>query len=144
MKKPNEFKTSDVADSMAAAAAMLDVPLETVKRMKRAGCVAFRGSRVDLRTLAKAIAADAEPKPSEILEFLVARIAKLVGNKPLPPNDAEKLTVAIHNGFGAALMVLEPDRVDEFLKKSGAMFNQIFAACAARQEKHNAENKMKR
>src|SRR5580704_4440543 len=61
MKKTNDFKPFDVADTMAAAAARLDVPLEIVKRMKRAGCAAFKGSRVGLRELAEAIAADAEP-----------------------------------------------------------------------------------
>jgi hypothetical protein len=61
MKKPNEFKTFDVADSMAAAASALDVPLEVVKRMKRSGSVAFKGSRVHLRELARAILSGQEP-----------------------------------------------------------------------------------
>ena|SRR5437667_965090 len=61
MKKASQFGIFSVADSMQAAASALDVPLEVVKRMKRSGCVAFRGSRIHLRELADAILAAEEP-----------------------------------------------------------------------------------
>ena len=50
--KTNGFKPfDDVADSMAAAASRLGVPLEAVKLAKRNGSSAFRGSRVHLGQL---------------------------------------------------------------------------------------------
>jgi len=52
MKKDDFRPFDDVADSMAAAASRLGVPLEAVKMAKRAGCTAFRGSRIHLGELA--------------------------------------------------------------------------------------------
>jgi hypothetical protein len=40
--------------------------------------------------------------------------------------DSRKLTEAIHLGFGAALSVVEPDGVDQFLKKSATLMENIF------------------
>lgn len=50
---PGEVKASEglVADSMKAAGAMLNVPLSEVKRAKKNGCEAFRGSRVWIEPL---------------------------------------------------------------------------------------------
>jgi hypothetical protein len=47
---------ADLYDSMASAAAGEGISLELVRRAKRAGCVAFRGSRVDGAALRKFIA----------------------------------------------------------------------------------------
>ncbi len=49
------FGERESADSMAAAAARLGVPLSVIKHYKRQGCPAFRGSRVYLRPLAEMI-----------------------------------------------------------------------------------------
>jgi hypothetical protein len=40
--------------------------------------------------------------------------------------DSDKLCQAIHNGFAAALCVVEPESADDFLKKSSAMFASVF------------------
>ena len=59
--KPTEFDEKEAADSMQAAASRLGVPLTLVKRCKRQGSRAFRGSRIYLKLLAQEIAAIDEP-----------------------------------------------------------------------------------
>ena len=59
--KPTEFDEKEAADSMRAAAARLNVPLELVRRCKSQGSLAFRGSRIYLKLLAHEIAAIDEP-----------------------------------------------------------------------------------
>jgi hypothetical protein len=132
MKTADKFGTFDVADSMAAAAARLNVPLEVVKQAKREGCTAFKGSRVHLRELAGAIASPVEqPSTAEVLLIMVKQIVRRIkAVESLPLNAARKreignLTEAIHNGFGLALSILELDNVDQFLKRSAALFEQI-------------------
>jgi len=131
METADKFGTFDVADSMTAAAARLDVPLEVVKQMKRAGCSAFKGSRVHLHELAETIEAVERPSTSDVLLSIVKEVARIVASK-LPHGDAKfradcgKITVAIHEGFGAALLVVEPDKGDDFLRKSSALFENIF------------------
>jgi hypothetical protein len=56
-----EFSEKESADSMQAAASLLGAPLELVKRCKRQGSRAFRGSRIYLKLLAEEIAAIDEP-----------------------------------------------------------------------------------
>jgi hypothetical protein len=56
-----DFSEKEAADSMQAAASRLGVPLELVKRCKRQGSPAFRGSRIYLKLLAQEIAVIDEP-----------------------------------------------------------------------------------
>ena len=133
MKTCDNFHTFDVADSMAAAAARLDVPLEVVKQAKREGCTAFKGSRVHLRELAEAIASLVEqPSTAEVLLIMIKEIVRRIkAVESLPLNAARKreignLTETIHNGFGLSLAILEPGNVDQFLKRSAALFEQMF------------------
>ena len=159
MKKPNEFTKSDVADSMQAAASRLGIPVEIVKRMKRNGCPAFKGSRVYLAELDRAIKAANEPDfymfpipvsencnervkngfrqmlllalrshwlgAAEILEIVLQWVREIIRSWPFTRDqkkDIINLAVAIHQGLGAAMMVLDWDGTDEFLKKSAAIF----------------------
>ena len=46
MKRKAKSNTPETADSMRAAAATLKVPIHVLKRLKDAGCPAFRGSRI--------------------------------------------------------------------------------------------------
>ena len=131
MKTSDNFQTFDVADSMSAVAARAEVPLELIKKMKRAGCTAFKGSRVHLRELVEAIAASEGPSTSDVLLSIVEEVARIVASKLPQGNarfraDSRKLTEVIHLGFGAALAVAEPGNIDQFLKRSAALFEQVF------------------
>jgi len=64
-------------------------------------CAAFKGSRVYLGDLAKAIEPDEKPGLSELLLSLVEQIAKAVGHIPL--DDAYTITRVFHEGFGLAV-----------------------------------------
>src|SRR5437773_9456345 len=112
MKTSDNFHTFDVADSMAAAAARLDLPLEKVKEMKRAGCAAFKGSRVYLRKLSKEIEASEKPSASEFLLIVLEEAASVVASKKQPPEEAFNLTSAMQLGLGVVVLVLEPEHVD--------------------------------
>jgi hypothetical protein len=68
----------EVADSMANAAARLGVPLEAVKMAKRAGCDAFKGSRVNLGRLQKFFMTQAT-RPQPTLSELLLCVVKDVG-----------------------------------------------------------------
>ena len=160
--KPTEFGEKEAADSMRAAAARLDVPLELVKECKRKGSSAFRGSRVYLRPLAEMIASGetetdtilfpiptgpgASPKtfsefrellrvsirshllrPSEIFEILIQQVidrltntsgATISARSKRELEEYDKLTHAIHLGFGVATCLLDGDAVDEYLRRS--------------------------
>jgi hypothetical protein len=68
-------------------------------------------------------------QPSEILEILLAQIinrldyAFLSAISPRPKREAkvfDKLTRAIHEGFGLALMLLDVDATDKYLRRSAA------------------------
>ena len=133
MKKENFKPLDDVADSMAAAASGLGVPLEVVKIAKRAGCDAFRGSRVHLGKLREWLAsAKKEPSTGDVLLIIAEQVASNVAEKLLlcrdPKFEAEsdRLCQAVHLGFAVALCVVEPDSADEFLKKSSALFERVF------------------
>jgi hypothetical protein len=115
----------DVADSMAAAAGRLNVPLAKVKEMKRAGCTAFRGSRVHLGELAKALAVEKELTTSEILTTILEEVAMIIADRNTPQPDAFNLTSAVQVGFGVAVLVLEPAQVDEFLRQSAKLCERI-------------------
>jgi hypothetical protein len=128
----NDFQVfDDVADSMQAAASRLGVPLEAVKQAKRQGCDAFRGSRVHVGKLSKWLTAQKDPGAAAVLLIMVKEVARIVTEK-LPHNnakfraDSEKLTEQIHLGFACALIVIEPDAVDTFLRRSAAMMDNIF------------------
>ncbi|SRR6266705_2190713 len=131
--KTNHFKPfDDVADSMANAAARIGVPIEVIREAKRNGSSAFRGSRVDLTQLREEIASASKgPSTSDVLLMIVEEVAGIVASK-LPHTDAVfksdscRITEAIHNGFACALVVVEPDSVDQFLKKSAALMENIF------------------
>jgi hypothetical protein len=127
MKTSEDFKPSDdVADSMAAAAARLNVPLAKVKELKRAGCPAFRGSRVHLGELAKAlVAVEKELTISGVLTTILEEVATIIADKNTPQPDAFKLTSAVQLGFGVAVLVLEPAQVDEFLRQSAKLCERI-------------------
>jgi hypothetical protein len=125
--KTDDFKPfDDVADSMAAAAGRLNVPLAKVKEMKRAGCTAFRGSRVHLGELAKALAAvEKEPILSDTLTTILEQVATIIADKKTPQPDAFNLTFAVQLGFGVAVLVLEPAQVDQFLRQSAKLCERI-------------------
>jgi len=131
--KKDVFKPFDVADSMAAAASRLGVPLEAVKMAKRAGCKAFRGSRVHLGKLREWLASTKKkPSTSDVLLMIVQDVAQRISDALARcpgkrfRTDCDKLCEAIHNGFGAALCVVEPNSTDDFLRESSAMFESVF------------------
>jgi hypothetical protein len=131
-KHDHDFLPFDVADSLANAAGRSGIPIEAIKAAKRAGCDAFRGSRVHLGKLREWLAsAEKGPSTSDVLLMIVQDVARIVAEK-LPRGDARfradsrKLTVRIHEGFGAALIVVEQDKVDDFLSKSSAIFEGVF------------------
>jgi hypothetical protein len=133
MKKDDFIPFDDVADSMAAAASRLGVPLQAVKVAKRTGCDAFRGSRVHLGKLREWLAsAEKESSTSDNLLMIVQNVAQRVSEvlARCPGKrfrtDSDKLCQAIHNGFAAALCIVEPDSADGFLRKSGALFESVF------------------
>jgi hypothetical protein len=126
MKTSEDFKPSDdVADSMAAAAARLNVPLAKIKELKRAGCTAFRGSRVHLGELAKELAVEKELTMSGVLTTILEEVATIIADKKTPQPDAFNLTSAVQLGFGVAVLVLEPAQVDEFLQQSAKLCERI-------------------
>jgi hypothetical protein len=124
--KTDDFKPfDDVADSMAAAAPRLNVPLAKVKEMKRAGCTAFRGSRVHLGELAKALAVEKELTLSDAFTTILEEVATIIADRNTPQPDAFNLTSAVQVGFGVAVLVLEPAQVDEFLRQSAELCERI-------------------
>jgi hypothetical protein len=126
MKTSEDFKPfDDVADSMAAAAARLNVPLAKVKEMKRAGCTAFRGSRVHLDDLAKALAVEKELTISDALTTILEEVATIIADRKTPQPDAFNLTSAVQVGFGVAVLILKPAQVDEFLRQSAKLCERI-------------------
>ena len=126
MKTSEDFKPfDDVADSMAAAAARLNVPLAKVKELKRAGCTAFRGSRVHLDDLAKALAVEKELTISDALTTILEEVATIIADRKTPQPDAFNLTSAVQVGFGVAVLILEPAQVDEFLRQSAKLCERI-------------------
>jgi hypothetical protein len=84
-----------------------------------------------LRELVEAIAASEGPSTSNVLLSIVKEVARIVASK-LQQGDAKfrsdsrKLTEVIHIGFGVALVVVEPGNVDQFLKRSATLFEQVF------------------
>src|SRR5262245_14589330 len=154
LMKP-EFGEKEAADSMRAAASRLGVPLELVKQCKRQGSRAFRGSRIYLKLLAHEIAAINEPdtvpfnipvgpncspetveKFQELLRVAIhsrflttGEIIEVLGPN-LESKEFGKVTEVIHTGFGAAVMLLEPDSAtDDFLKRTVAALTR---ACRRR------------
>ena len=124
--KKNDFKPfDDVADSMAAAASRLGVPLEAVKMAKRAGCTAFRGSRVRLGELATALAVEKELTMSGVLTTILEEVATIIADRKTPQPDAFNLTSAVQLGFAVAVLVLEPAQVDEFLQQNAKLCERI-------------------
>ena len=133
MKKDDFKPFDDVVDSMAAAASRLGVPLEAVKLAKRAGCDAFRGSRVHLGKLRQWLtSAEKEPSTSDILLMIAHGVAQRVSYAlaRFPGKrfraESDKLCQAIQLGLGATVCVVEPDSADEFLAESAALFESIF------------------
>ena len=122
-----DFKPfDDVVDSMSAAAGRLGVPLEMVKAAKRAGSDAFRGSRVHLGKLAGAIAsAKKEPSTSQAFMVILEQAASVIASKEQPPEETFNLTSAMQVGFAVAVLVLEPEHVDEFLRRSARLCERI-------------------
>ena len=154
MKTSNGHSWADpfdtVFDSMGAASGATGIPLQILKEMKRSGCDAFKGSRVHLGKLREALtAAKKEPEPgtADVLLMIVEQVARIVSEKLLVYRDAKfraesrKLTQAIHTGFGAALCIVEPDSVDQFLKQSAALMENIFKS--TRKECREAINREK-
>ena len=39
--------------------------------------------------------------------------------------DSDKMCQAIHNGFAVALCIVEPESVDDLLRKSSALFERV-------------------
>jgi hypothetical protein len=153
--KDDFLPLDDVADSMQAAASRLGIPIEAVKGAKRSGCCAFRGSRVHVGKLTKWLTSQqkelgaSDVLLSDVLLSVVKEVARIVPNK-LPHTDARfredsrKLTEAIHNGFGVALCVVEPDSVDRFLKKSAALMENIFKSDRKRPASRSGNNGKRR
>ena len=125
MKSDNFKFFDDVADSMAAAAGRLNVPLAKVKEMKRAGCTAFRGSRVHVDELAKALAVEKELTLSGVLSTILEEVATIIADQKTPQPDAFKITSAVQVGFGLAVLILEPAHVDKFLRESAKLCERI-------------------
>jgi hypothetical protein len=126
MKTSDDFKPfDDVADSMAAAAARLNVPLAKIKELKRAGCTAFRGSRVHLGELAKELAVEKELTMSGVLTTILEEVATIIADKKIPQPDAFTMASAVQVGFAVAVLVLEPAQVDEFLRQSAKLCDRI-------------------
>jgi hypothetical protein len=97
-----------------------------IRAAKRAGCDAFRGSRVHLGKLREWLAsAEKEPSASEILMSILESIATVIASKKVPAKDAFNLTSAVQIGFGVAVLVLEPAQVDEFLQQSAKLCERI-------------------
>src|SRR5260370_31924474 len=131
--KTDDFKPfDDVCDSMSQAAGRSGIPIGAIKAAKRAGCDAFRGSRVHLEKLREWLAsAEKEPSTSDVLLMIVEEVARIVAGKLRQGSarfraDSRKLTEVIHLAFGVALAVAEPGNVDQFLKRSAALFEQVF------------------
>jgi hypothetical protein len=116
---------NNVVDSMQAAAGRLGVPLEMVKAAKRAGSDAFRGSRVHLGKLAKALAYGNEPSLSEILMSVLEWVVTVIADKEIPQPDAFNLASTAQVGLGTCMLVLEPTQVDEFLRQSAKLCERI-------------------
>jgi hypothetical protein len=130
--KTNHSGFDDVADSMSAAAGRLGLPLEAVKAAKHSGSSAFRGSRVNLTQLREEIAsAEKGPTTADVLLMVAHNVAQRVSDAlgrsfgKRFRTDSDKLCQAIHNGFAAALCIIEPDSADDFLRESSAMFESV-------------------
>src|SRR5260370_35771833 len=110
----DDFQPFDnVADSMAAAASRLGVPIEAVKQAKRNGSDAFRGSRVHVGKLVKELTQRAnthakEPGVADILEAMLKEALRITADKKIPARDAENILSAVQIGFVAAVLILEP------------------------------------
>jgi hypothetical protein len=102
------------------------VPLAKVKEMKRSGCTAFRGSRVHLGKLAKAlVTTENELTTSEVLTTILEQVARIITGKNITQRDAFRLTSAVQLGFGVAVLILEPAEVDEFLRQTAKLCERI-------------------
>jgi hypothetical protein len=123
--KTNHSGFDDVADSMSAAAGRLGVPLEAVKMAKRAGCTAFRGSRVHLGELATALAIEKELTMAGVLTTILEEVATNIADRKTPQSDAFNLTSTVQLGFAVAVLVLEPAQVDKFLRQSAKLCERI-------------------
>ena len=123
----NNFQPlDDVADSMQAAASRLGVPLEAVKRAKRDGSDAFRGSRVHVGKLAKELTKQTEPGVAEILGAMLEQSSRIIAGENIPTRDAENLISTMQLGFGVAVLILEPAKVDGFLRRTAKQCEQTF------------------
>ena len=118
--KDNFKPFDDVADSMQAAASRLGVPIDAVKQAKRNGSDAFRGSRVHVGKLKKALTSQKEPGVTDILGAMLEQVLRITIDKNIPVREAENILSTIQIGFGATVLVLEPAAVDQFLRMLGA------------------------
>src|SRR6266403_358721 len=116
----------DVADSMQAAASRLGVSIDAVKKAKRNGSDAFRGSRVHVGKLAKELTSQKEPGVAEILEAMLEQALRITVDKNVPVRDAENLLSAIQLGFGAAVVILEPAKAAQFLRRTAKLCEATF------------------
>src|SRR5437762_14331065 len=118
----DDFKAfDDVADSMQAAASRLGVPIEAVRQVKRSGSDAFRGSRVHVGKLAKELTSQKEPGAAEILEVMLEQALRITVDRNVPVREAENLLSAIQLGFGAAVVILEPAKAAQFLRRTAKL-----------------------
>jgi|SRR5215831_15748173 len=123
--RTNHSGFDNVVDSMSAAAGRLGVPLEAVKMAKRAGCTAFRGSRVHLDELATALAVETELTISSVLKTILVEVATIIADRKTPQPDAFNLTSTVQLGFAVAVLILEPAQVDKFLQQSAKLCERI-------------------
>src|SRR6266481_8702398 len=117
------FGERESADSMAAAAARLGVPLSVIKHYKRQGCPAFRGSRVYLRPLAEMIVSGETETDTILLPIptgLEASGKTFSARSKRELEEYDKLTHTIHLGFGVASCLLDRDATDEYLRRTAA------------------------
>jgi hypothetical protein len=69
---------------------------------------------------------------ADLFLSMVEDIAQIVTEKLLLHRgarfreDSAKMTQAIHQGFGLALALIEPDKADWFLKRSAVLMEDIF------------------
>ena len=124
--KTNHLAFDDVvADSMAQAASLLHVPLQTIKMAKRAGSPAFRGSRVHIGELAKGLAVEKERTMAGVFSTILEEVATIIADQKTPQPDAFNLTSTVQLGFAVAVLVLEPTQVDKFLRQSAKLCERI-------------------
>jgi hypothetical protein len=127
---------------MGACSGATGIPLQILKEMKRSGCDAFKGSRVHLGKLRAAMASAQEEEPPGLCDLLLdiaERVARTVASKLVEHHDRAfrddsiKITQQIQIGLGLVALILEPNSVDDFLKRSASVMEAIWTRKGCRE-----------